>query len=87
MVDYNFFQDLCDIGVLLDGNTFHMECLLFCLNEVIIHQDLNLFKIHGNIHHIRCSTHDTVSRKPDELFFLSKCHGGVDQYSPLVKHR
>ena len=80
----NFFKDLCDRGVLLDGNTFHMECLWFCFNEVI-QQDLNFVKMHWNTHHIRPSRYETVSGKPDELFFLSERHGVVDQLRPIAE--
>ena len=80
----NFFKDLCDRGVFLDGNTFHMECLWFCFNEVL-QQDFDFIKLHWNTHHIRPSRHDTIPGKPDELFFLPELSGGEDQLLPVTE--
>ena len=80
----NFFKDLYDRGVFLDGNTFHMECLWFCFNEVL-QQDFDFIKLHWNTHHIRPSRHDTIPGKPDELFFLPELSGGEDQLLPVTE--
>jgi hypothetical protein len=80
----NFFKDLRDRGVFLDGNTFHIECLWLCFNKVI-QQDLDFVKLHWNTHHIRPSRHDTIPGKPDELFFLPEHSGGEDQLIPILQ--
>ena len=33
---------------------------------------------HWNTHRIRDSKHDTVAGRPDELFLLPECCGGID---------
>lgn len=78
----NFFKNLRDEGVFLDGNTYQAECLWFCFNNVI-QQDLDFVKLHWNTHYIRPSRHDTIPGKPDELFFLPECSGGEDQLQPV----
>ena len=55
-----------------------LECLWYCFNE-IIQQDLEFVKLHWNTHHIRPSRHDTVSGKPDEVFYLPELSGGIDK--------
>jgi len=35
-------------------------------------------KEHWNTRHIRDSKHDTVPGRPDELFLLPECRGGID---------
>ena len=80
----NFFKDLRDRGVLLDGDTYHMECLWFCFNEVI-QQDLDFVKLHWNTHHIRPSRHDIIPGRSDELFFLPEL--SEDQLQPVNETR
>jgi len=80
----NFFKDLTDTGVLLDGNIYQRECLWFCFNH-LIQQDLNFVAMHWNTHYIRRSRHDTISGKPDELFFLPEASGGEDQLQPVTE--
>ena len=79
----NFFKDLSDNGVYINGDTYHDECLWFCFNE-ILQQDLDFFRIHWNTHRIRQSRHDTVAGKPDELFFMPESFGGEDQMQPVT---
>ena len=80
----NLFKDLCDRGVFLHGNVFHIKCLWFCFNKVI-QQDLDFVKLHWNTRHIRPSRHDTTPGKPDELFFLPELSGCEDQLIPILQ--
>ena len=79
----NFFKDLSDNGVYINGDMYHDECLWFCFNE-ILQQDLDFFRIHWNTHRIRQSRHDTVAGRPDELFFMPESFGGEDQMQPVT---
>ena len=54
-----------------------MACLWFCFAQ-LLQDDLDKVKEHWNTYVIRGSRHDTISRRPDELFFLPELHGGVD---------
>ena len=54
-----------------------MACLWFCFAQ-LLQDDLDKVKEHWNTHLIRGSRHDTISGRPDELFFLPELHGGVD---------
>ena len=58
------------------GNELQMECLGFCFSGVI--QDLNMVADHWNTHYFRTSRHDTVSSRPDEIFYLPESHLGED---------
>ena len=49
----------------------------FCFNK-LLQDDLDAVKDHWNTHRIRHFRHDTVSGRPDELFFLPELHGGAD---------
>ena len=78
----NFFKDLVDCGVFLTGNTLLVECLWFCFAQ-LIQRDLDFVKIHWNIYYIRQSRQDTVSGKPDELYFLPENFGASDLLQPV----
>lgn len=69
----NFFMDLMEQDVFTPGNQLQMEGLWFCFSSVI-QQDLNMVVDHWNTHYIRRSRHETVSGRPDELFFLPELH-------------
>ena len=56
-----------------------MECLWFCFAE-LIQKVLNEIKEHWNTHYIRKSRHDTVSGRPDSLYYLPHCHGGGNHF-------
>ena len=59
------------------GDEIQMACLWFCFAQ-LLQDDLDKVKEHWNTHLIRGSRHDTISGRPDELFFLLELHGGVD---------
>lgn len=54
-----------------------MACLWFCFAH-LLQDDLDKVKEHWNTHLIRGSRYDTISGRPDELFFLPELHGGED---------
>ena len=78
----NFFKDLGDKGTFHMGDLIHMEALWFCFAE-LIQQDLDFFSLYWNTHHIRKSRHETVSGKPDELFFNPESKGAVNHLQPV----
>ena len=73
----NFFKDLMEQAVFIPGNQLQIECLWFCFSS-IIQQDLDFVVQHWNSHYIRRSRHDTISGRPDELFYLPELHSGKD---------
>jgi hypothetical protein len=48
-----------------------------------LQEDLNSIKQHWNSHYIRKSRFDTVSGRPDELYFLPECSGATDYIRPV----
>lgn len=73
----NFFADLESQGILDTSSEVRMECLWYCFSP-LIQEDLNFVMNQWNTHRIRKSRHDTVSGRPDALFFLPQHYGGVD---------
>ena len=59
------------------GDEIQMACLWFCFAQ-LLQDDLDEIKQHWYTNLIRGSSHDTISGRPDELFFLPELHGGVD---------
>ena len=59
-----------------------MECLWFCFAD-IIQQDLDHVKDFWNSHYIRSSRHETVSGRPNELFFLPEMDGAENYLHPI----
>ena len=51
-------------------------CLWYCY-ALVLKNDLNIVKEHWNSHSIRKSRHNTVSGRPDSLFYLPEHHGAV----------
>ena len=78
----NFFKDLVAQGILDLSSELDMECLWFCFAE-LIQKVLNEVKEHWNTHSIRKSRHDTVSGRPDSLFYLPN-HSGGNEYMMSV---
>ena len=72
----NYFKDLESEGVLDSSSELSMGCIWFCFSQ-ILQEDLNIVKEHWNSHRIRKSRYDTVSGRPDSLFFLPEHHGAV----------
>ena len=72
-----FFADLEAQGILDSSSEVKMECLWYCFSSVI-QTELDAVKDHWNTHYIRKSRHDTVSGRPDSLYFLPEHHGAVD---------
>ena len=73
----NFFKDLIDRCVFTPGDDLSNECLWNCFAS-LIQSDLDAVKEHWNSHYIRKLRHDTISGRPNELFFIPELHGGVD---------
>ena len=73
----NFFKDLESEGVLDSTSELRMECLWYCY-AAVLQNDLNIVKEHWNSHRIRKCRHNTVSGRPDYLFYLPEHHGAVE---------
>ena len=71
----NFFKDLVDEHAFDTSSILDMECIWFCFSE-LLQRNIDEFKVHWNTHFIRKSRHDTVSGRPDSLYFLPEIHGG-----------
>ena len=67
-------------------NDLEMECLWFCFSSLIQH-DLDTVKDHWNTHFIRGSRHETVSGRPDQLFFLPELHSAQDYKHSVTEER
>lgn len=75
----NFFKDLVAQRTIDLASELDMECLWLCFAE-LIQKVLNEIKEHWNTHYIRKSRHDTVSGRPDSLYYLPHCHGGGNHF-------
>lgn len=73
----NYFKDLIEKDAFHPGNQLEEEALWYCFSG-ILQKDLDLVREHWNTHRIRDSKHDTVPGRPDELFLLPECSGGID---------
>lgn len=73
----DFFKSLMEQEIFNPGDEIQMACLWFCFAQ-LLQDDLDKVKEHWNTHLIRGSRHDTISGRPDELFFLPELHGGED---------
>lgn len=73
----DFFKNLIEQDSFSPGNELQQERIWFCFNK-LVQDDLDAVKDHWNSHRIRHSRHDTVSGRPDELFFLLEHHGDAD---------
>ena len=71
----NFFKDLVHQNNLNTGNGFQQDCWSFCFTE-LIQNDLDKTLEHWNTHKIRKSRNDTISGRPNALYFLPQKHGG-----------
>lgn len=71
----NFFKDLVEAGHLSLSNQLQKECLWYCFHQ-LLQEDLSSVQLHWNSHYIRKSRFDTISGRPDELYFLPECSGG-----------
>lgn len=72
----NFFKDLEERGTFNRASELESECLWFCFAP-LLQADIDQLKEHWNTHYIRKSRHDTVSGRPDSLYFLPESNGGV----------
>ena len=80
-----FFKNLIEQDIFSPGNELQQECIWFCFNK-LLQDDLDAVKDHWNTHRIRHSRYDTVSGRPNELFFLPELHSGADNLLCNVCH-
>lgn len=72
----NFFTDMEERGTFNRASELQSECLWFCF-AALLQIDIDQVKEHWNTHYIRKSRHDTVSGRPDSLYYLAESNGGV----------
>ena len=72
----NLFKDLEEQDIFNRASELESECLWFCFAP-LLQQDLDEIVDHWNTHLIRKSRHDTISGRPDSLYYLTEHHGGV----------
>lgn len=72
----NFFQDLESQGLIDSTSQLRRECLWYCFSG-ILQNDLDAIKEQWNTHLIRKSRFDTVSGRPDVLFYLPEQFGAM----------
>ena len=75
----NLFKDMVEGRVVDLTSELEMECLWFCFSR-LLQKMLDEVKEHWNTHRIRRSRHDTVSGRPDSLFYLPELHGISEQF-------
>jgi len=73
-------------SVFTPGDDLQMECLWFCFSS-LIQRDLDIVKDHWNTYLIRRSRHETVSGRPDELFYLPELHSAQDFKHPVSEEQ
>eukprot|EP00795_Rhopilema_esculentum_P014495 gene14495-5557_t len=71
-----YFKDLT-VNEVDMTRQLHSECLWFCYAP-LLQRCLNRVKDHWNCHYIRRSRHDTVTGRPDSLYYLPDINGGLD---------
>ena len=72
----NYFKDLIKRDLFHPGNQLEEEAVWDCFSG-ILQEDLDLVREHWNTHRIRDSKYYTVLGRPDELFLLPECSGGI----------
>ena len=77
----NFFKDLIDRCVATPGDHLSQECLWDCFTS-IIQSDLDSVKSQWNSHYIQRSRHNTISGRPNELFFIPELHERLHSIHP-----
>lgn len=79
----NFFRQLETDGTIDMTSDLNMECLWYCFSGVI-QKDLDVVKKQWNTHRIRKSRFDTVSGRPNILYFLPSRSEGEENLKLLV---
>ena len=72
----NLFKDLEETGKFNRASKVETECLWFCFAP-LLQKELDDAKEHWNTHLMRKSRHDTISGRPDALYYLPSYRGGV----------
>lgn len=67
----DLFKNLIEQDIFSPGNELQQERIRLCFNK-LLQDDLDAVKDYWTTHRIRHSRHDSVSGRPDELFFSSR---------------
>ena len=82
----HFFTDMVDNRVVDLTSELEIECLWFCFSQ-LLQNALDEIKEHWNTHRIRRSRYDTVSGRPDSLYYLPELHGVNERFLlPVGEH-
>ena len=65
----NFFKDMVSSGAYNAANTLQVSCVRYCFGN-LLQNDLDEVVEHWNSHFIRKSGNETISGRPDELFYF-----------------
>ena len=63
------------------GNNLHMDLAWYTFS-LLLQYELDQVRLHWNTHYRR-TRHDTISGRPDELFFLLELSGGQNQVTNI----
>ena len=77
----NFFKDLVEAGHHSLSNQLQKEGLWYCFHE-LVQEDLTY--THWNSHYICKSRFDTISGRPNELYFLPECSVSRNYKQPVT---
>lgn len=72
----NFFKDLVEQRTVDLTSEMEVECLWFSFSG-LLQKVLDEMKEHWNTHQIRGSRHDTISGRPDSLYYLPELRGAM----------
>lgn len=78
----NLFKDMESAGEIDLTSEMSKACLWYCFHG-LLQQECDFIKEHWNTHYIRKSRHETVSGRPDSLFFLPEVHHSEDMIKPV----
>lgn len=73
----NFFADMEANGDLDLSDELSKECLWYSFSA-LLQKELDDITAHWNTHRIRKSRHDTVSGRPDSIYYLPEQFGGTE---------
>lgn len=79
----NLFEDLHHQGILDINSPIHKDCLWFCFSR-LIQKELDHLSEHWNTHRIRKSRFDTISGRPNALYYFPHPQGGMPDLAIVV---
>ena len=74
----DFYKDMIDNDEFNPSDELEKACMRYCFTP-LLQADLDNVAEHWNSHYIRKSNHETLSGRPDEMYFFPGNSGGEDQ--------